>query len=98
MIAAQATITELGGATSHAAVVSRELGRPCVVGCGTGTIAALCDRVVTVDGGSGVVYEGVVPLTSADPSSDADLSVLTGWAGQYPQEGFAVATTLAGAA
>ena len=41
MIAAVAVVTEQGGATSHAAVVSRALDTPCVVGCGPGTVDAL---------------------------------------------------------
>ena len=41
MIAARAVITEQGGSTSHAAVVGRALGLPCVVGCGPGSLAAL---------------------------------------------------------
>ena len=36
MLAARGIVTEIGGATSHAAVISREIGRPAVVGCGTG--------------------------------------------------------------
>ena len=36
MIAARAVVTEQGGSTSHAAVVGRALGLPCVVGCGKG--------------------------------------------------------------
>lgn len=58
MIAASAVVTETGGATSHAAVVSRELGRPCVVGCGQGTVTALAGELVTVDGGRGRVLAG----------------------------------------
>jgi len=64
MIAAAAVITELGGATSHAAVVSRELGRTCVVGCGPGTVTGLAGRVVTVDGGAGRVYAGALPVVA----------------------------------
>ena len=41
MIAARAIITEHGGSTSHAAVVGRALGKPCVVGCGAGTLLGL---------------------------------------------------------
>lgn len=53
-------VTEIGGATSHAAVVSRELGVPCVVGCGQGVIARLEGRLVTLDAGAGRVLEGLV--------------------------------------
>ena len=64
MIAARAVITEQGGSTSHAAVVSRELHTPCVVGCGQGSLARLVGTEVTVDGGSGTVYSGLLPLTA----------------------------------
>jgi pyruvate,orthophosphate dikinase len=52
-------ITEIGGATSHAAVVSRELGVPCIVGVGQGTLADLEGREVTIDATTGRVFEGV---------------------------------------
>ena len=54
-----AVLTEIGGATSHAAVVSRELGVPCIVGLGQGASAGLEGLAVTVDGSSGRVLEGV---------------------------------------
>jgi pyruvate,orthophosphate dikinase len=53
-------LTEIGGATSHAAVVSRELGVPCVVGCGQGVIAGIEGKLVTLDASSGQVLEGAV--------------------------------------
>jgi pyruvate,orthophosphate dikinase len=54
-------LTEVGGATSHAAVVSRELGVPCVVGCGSGVLTPLEGRLVTVDAAAGHVLAGEVP-------------------------------------
>jgi pyruvate,orthophosphate dikinase len=80
MILSNAILTETGGATCHAAVVSRELGTPCVVGCGVGSLSGLAGLLVTVDGSSGEVYEGV--LTQA-PCSEADLpdvALLAEWA------------------
>lgn len=77
MIVAVAIVTEIGGSTSHAAVVSRELGTPCVVGCGAGTLGALEGREVTVDGSAGVVYAGALPLA---PTENVDLDRLLGWA------------------
>ena len=75
-----AIVTELGGATSHAAVVSRELGVPCVVGCGEGALAALAGRTVTVDAATGEVLDGALPvLPPVDPDSDPDLVVLRDW-------------------
>jgi pyruvate,orthophosphate dikinase len=50
-------ITELGGATSHAAIVSRELGVPCVVGVGAGAATQLEGRHVALDATQGLVLE-----------------------------------------
>ena len=82
MIAARAVITELGGSTSHAAVVSRELHTPCVVGCGQGSLRDLVGTLVTVDGGSGTVYSGLLPLTAPSESTDPDMAALLSWAQQ----------------
>lgn len=57
---AVAIVTDTGGRTSHASIVSRELGIPCVVGTGTATTALKTGQVVTVDGTSGKVYKGKV--------------------------------------
>jgi pyruvate,orthophosphate dikinase len=65
MAVARGILTEIGGATSHAAVVSRELGVPCIVGCGTGTLTPLEGRLVTIDAGTGEVLDGTLPLTEA---------------------------------
>ncbi|WP_225007034.1 pyruvate, phosphate dikinase [Novosphingobium percolationis] len=78
MIAAKAIITAQGGATSHAAVVSRALGRPCVVGCGGG-VMALAGQVVTVDGG-GRVYAGTLPMIAPEANDHPWLSKLLAWA------------------
>ena len=79
MLAARAVITETGGSTSHAAVVSRALGLPCVVGCGSGC-ERLAGRTVTVDGDKGVVYEGLLPVVRPDEEADEDLRTLIAWA------------------
>ncbi|WP_194818279.1 pyruvate, phosphate dikinase [Nocardia sp. XZ_19_385] len=86
MIAARAVVTELGGATSHAALVSRELGRPCVVGCGPGVVAALAGRTVTVDGGAGVVLLGEVTGKPVEQAVIADVARLAAWATVDPGE------------
>lgn len=75
MVAARAIITEIGGATSHAAVVSRELGRPCIVGCGEGTVTTLAGRVVTVNGTTGEVLDGA--LSVSEPAQYGDPAVVT---------------------
>jgi pyruvate,water dikinase len=62
---AAAIVTDRGGRTCHAAIVSRELGVPCVVGTGNGTEVLPDGRVVTVscaEGESGSVYRGAVPF------------------------------------
>ena len=82
MIAAVAVVTEQGGATSHAAVVSRALDTPCVVGCGPGTVDRLVGRTVTVDATKGLVYDGVIPTSAVEEGSDDDLRRLTAWADQ----------------
>ncbi|MGQ4833325.1 MAG: phosphoenolpyruvate synthase [Candidatus Asgardarchaeia archaeon] len=57
---AAAIITDEGGFTAHAAIVSRELGIPCIVGTGNATKVLKTGQVVTVDAKRGVVYEGAV--------------------------------------
>jgi pyruvate,orthophosphate dikinase len=64
MAVVRGILTEIGGATSHAAVVSRELGVPCIVGCGTGALTPLDGQLVTMDAGAGVVLDGAVPITA----------------------------------
>ncbi|MFA5172893.1 MAG: phosphoenolpyruvate synthase [Candidatus Paceibacterota bacterium] len=53
-------ITDKGGRTSHAAIVSRELGIPCIVGSGTATKKIKTGEMVTIDttGSEGIVFEG----------------------------------------
>ena len=80
MIAARAVVTELGGSTSHAAVVTRALGRPCVVGVGTGTTTGWPGREVTIDAAMGVVYAGRLPTESVRAEDDPALSLLLDWA------------------
>ena len=55
---ASAIVTERGGRTCHAAIVSRELGIPCVVGAHNATTQLAVDREVTVDGSGGKIYAG----------------------------------------
>lgn len=58
---ASAIITEKGGRTSHAAIVSRELGVPCIVGTGNATKILKNNQLITVDcssGKDGIAYEG----------------------------------------
>ena len=83
MIASQGIVTARGGATSHAAVVARALGRPAVVGCSDLKVDAEARRFtigmdeyregvsLSIDGASGEIFEGVIPLTqSTEVTSD----------------------------
>ncbi|MBF8304483.1 MAG: phosphoenolpyruvate synthase [Dehalococcoidia bacterium] len=66
---ASAIVTNEGGRTCHAAIVSRELGIPCVVGTKNATETLHEDQVITVDGKGGKVYEG--RLVMVTPASDS---------------------------
>ncbi|MEM3550393.1 MAG: phosphoenolpyruvate synthase [Candidatus Bathyarchaeia archaeon] len=58
---AGAIVTDKGGITCHAAIVSRELGIPCIVGTENATKLMINGKEYTVDSISGVVYEGYIP-------------------------------------
>ena len=64
---AAAIVTDAGGMTSHAAIVSRELGIPCVVGTRTATRTLRDGVQVTVNGKDGTVLAGAVPAASPAP-------------------------------
>jgi pyruvate,water dikinase len=57
---ASAIVTDKGGITSHAAIVSRELSIPCVVGTETATQVMKTGKEYTVDSRNGVIYEGIL--------------------------------------
>ncbi|MFE0749028.1 pyruvate, phosphate dikinase [Gordonia sp. NPDC058843] len=80
MIAAAAVVTERGGSTSHAAVVSRALDTPCVVGCGAGSSAELIGRLITVDANGGRVFAGRLEGRVNSVDDDEDLASLLAWA------------------
>jgi pyruvate,orthophosphate dikinase len=91
MIASQGILTVHGGMTSHAAVVARGMGKPCVAGCeglslenGTARIGSQELRegdVITIDGGTGSVYLGRVELVA--PELGDDFQTLLGWADAF---------------
>jgi len=81
MSVVSAILTELGGSTSHAAVVSRELGVACVVGCGRGALMALNGRRVTVDAAAGEVLDGELPMVEG--AADNAIATLEAWAATY---------------
>ena len=66
---AAAIVTDSGGMTCHAAIVSRELGIPCVVGTGQATSKLRDGELVTVDATHGAVLEGAAPVTAAAPAA-----------------------------
>ena len=61
---AAAIVTDRGGRTAHAAIVSRELGIPCVVGCEKATTTLKDGQIITVDGSNGKVYPGRIEVKS----------------------------------
>jgi pyruvate,water dikinase len=62
---AAAIVTDRGGRTAHAAIVSRELGIPCIVGCENATATLKDGQVITVDGAAGKVYKGKIKIAVA---------------------------------
>jgi pyruvate,orthophosphate dikinase len=91
MIAAQGILTVHGGMTSHAAVVARGMGTPCVAGCEglsvSGGVARLAGNdlregeMITIDGGTGYVYLGEIELVP--PQINDDFQTILGWADGY---------------
>jgi len=93
MHAAKGILTARGGMTSHAAVVARGMGKPCVSGSSeikidyenklfkSGNFEVKEGDVITIDGGSGKVMLGEVPTVKPDVSGD--FSKLMDWADQY---------------
>jgi pyruvate, orthophosphate dikinase len=90
MHAARGVLTTRGGMTSHAAVVARGMGRPCVAGAGdlridyaAGTLAVRnhlirAGNLITLNGSTGEVILGEVP--TIQPQFSADFATLMGWA------------------
>ena len=72
---AAAIVTDEGGLTSHAAIVSRELGVPAVVGTKEATLKLKDDMVVTVDGEKGLVFSG--RIEKAEVKESAPSSTMT---------------------
>lgn len=66
---AVAIVTERGGRTSHAAIVSRELGIPAVVGTEHAMSKLKDGMKITVNGSAGEIYEGIIGLPSSHPST-----------------------------
>ncbi|MBM7045203.1 MULTISPECIES: pyruvate, phosphate dikinase [Rhizobium] len=90
MHAAEAILTTRGGMTSHAAVVARGMGIPCVVGAGTMRIDMRNEKligigitlkkgdIITIDGSTGQVLKGEVPMIQ--PELSGDFGLIMAWA------------------
>ncbi len=68
---AVAIVTERGGRTSHAAIVSRELGIPAVVGCATATKMLKTGMMITIHGAKGEIYEGALTKSQSMTLSES---------------------------
>src|SRR5947207_7907577 len=99
MAVAQGILTARGGATSHAAVVARQIGKPCVAGCavlqidyakGTATAGDVTFRQgdpISVDGSTGEVFVGALPTVSARFEDQRELQKVLGWADEIRRMG-----------
>ncbi len=93
MLASKGVLTQKGGATSHAAVVARGNNLPCVAGCGEisvdpgrrqfttsdGLVVKEGD-VISIDGFTGEVFAGAIPLIESRYEDQVDLVTLLAWA------------------
>jgi pyruvate,orthophosphate dikinase len=90
MHAARGILTTRGGMTSHAAVVARGMGRPCVAGAGgisvdygaqtlsAGGVIIRAGEILTIDGATGEVFAG--PVKMIEPQLSGEFGTLMGWA------------------
>lgn len=100
MHAAEGILTTRGGMTSHAAVVARGMGKPCVSGCGhirvdygrgtmsVGSRTFKTGDVITIDGSLGQVLAGRMPMI--EPELSGEFGTLMGWADQVRKIGVRV--------
>ncbi|MBA2631457.1 MAG: pyruvate, phosphate dikinase [Chloroflexi bacterium] len=92
MLAAKGVLTARGGATSHAAVVARSMGLPCVAGAESlkidyarrqmraGSATVKEGDVISIDGTTGEIFAGELPTIEARFEDEHDLAILLGWA------------------
>ncbi len=97
MVAAQGILTSRGGMTSHAAVVARGMGKPCVCGCEAikvdftrreftvGSLTVKEGDLVSIDGATGNVILGTVPMV--DPKLSDEFRTFLGWADEIKRLG-----------
>src|SRR5438067_8210230 len=100
MHAAEGILTTRGGMTSHAAVVARGMGKPCVSGCGAirvdygrgtmgvGSRTFKTGDIITIDGSVGQVLAGRMPMI--EPKLSGEFGTLMGWADQVRKIGVRV--------
>ena len=98
MIAAKGILTSEGGATSHAAVVARQFGKPCVVGAASIKIDMVARTMtadgvtvkegdwISVDGGTGEAFLGQMPTVAPKFEEQTDMITLLGWADEVSAE------------
>ena len=99
MVAAAGILTSRGGSTSHAAVVARGLGLPCVTGMGELDVDLKGRRMkiggkqikegseISIDGTTGEVFLGRLPTMSPDYEKEKDLHTVLGWADEVRRLG-----------
>ncbi|MGH2417468.1 MAG: pyruvate, phosphate dikinase [Candidatus Limnocylindria bacterium] len=92
MLAARGVLTARGGATSHAAVVARSMGLPCVAGAESlkidyakrqmraGSVTVAEGETISIDGTTGEIFAGELPTIEARFEDEHDLATLLGWA------------------
>ena len=95
MLAAKGILTSRGGATSHAAVVARQFGVPCVAGAEAldidvrgrqlrvGNVVIHEGDTLSIDGGTGEVFVGAMDMVEPDFAREMYLQKLLGWADQF---------------
>jgi pyruvate,orthophosphate dikinase len=89
MAPAAGILTASGSRTSHAAVVARQLGKVCLVGCGAlvmdlarpscriGEVVLEEGEVISLDGNSGAIYRGAIEVVRERP--ERELAIVAGW-------------------
>jgi len=92
MLASKGILTARGGATSHAAVVARGLGLPCVAGCESIRVDEAAHRLtadgkrlkemepISIDGTTGEVFAGLIPTIVPNLAKEKELTTLLSWA------------------
>jgi pyruvate,orthophosphate dikinase len=95
MLSSKGILTSRGGATSHAAVVARQFGVPCVAGAEgididvrsrvltAGDVKIREGEVLSIDGGAGEVFIGEIPTVEPDFEREQFLQKLLGWADEF---------------